>query len=48
MNNKVNNLHERYLRVIYNDERSSFRELLERDESTSIHNRNIQIFNITI
>ena len=42
-NNKINRLHERYLRIIYNDKRSSFNALLEKDGSVSIHERNIKI-----
>ena len=41
--NKINHLHERCLRVIYNDKILSFKELLERDRSVPIHNRNLQI-----
>ena len=36
-------LHERRLGLVYNDKRSPFRELLERDDSITIHQRNIQI-----
>ena len=43
INNKINHLHERCLGVIYNDKISSFKELLERDGSVPIHNRNLQI-----
>ena len=43
INNKINHLHERCLRVIYNDKISSFKELLEKDGSVPIHNRNLQI-----
>ena len=43
INNKINHLHERCLRVIYNDKISSFKELLERDGSVPKHNRNLQI-----
>ena len=35
-------LHERCLRTIYNDKQSSFTELLNKDNSVSIHIRNIQ------
>ena len=42
INNTINHLHERCLRVIYN-KISSFKELLERDWSVPIHNRNLQI-----
>ena len=38
-NNKIKRLHERCLRIIYNDKRSS----LEKDGSVSIHERNIKI-----
>ena len=44
LNNKINRLHERCLRVIYNDSTSSFTELLEIDNSISVHHRNIQVF----
>ena len=42
LNNKINHIHERALRVVYNDYRSSFAELLTKDKSVSIHHRNIQ------
>ena len=42
-NNKINRLHERCLRIIHNDKRSSFNALLEKDVSVSIHERNITI-----
>ena len=42
-NRKRNRLHERFLRVIYNDKQSSFNELLEKDGSVSIHERNLQV-----
>ena len=41
-NNKINLLHERALRMIYNDQISSFQELLEKDNSFTIHHFNIQ------
>ena len=41
-NNKINKLHERCLRMIYNDKRSSFKDLLEKDNSVSIHHKNLQ------
>ena len=31
LNNKINRLHERCLRIIYNDKTSTFKELLEKD-----------------
>ena len=37
LNNKTNRLHEQCLRIIYNDKTSAFKELLEKDNSISIH-----------
>ena len=41
-NRKINRLHERCLRTIYNDKQSSFKMLLEKDSSVSIQDKNIQ------
>ena len=41
-NRKINRLHERCLRIIHNNKQSSFKMLLEKDSSVSIHDRNIQ------
>ena len=41
LNNKINQLHERYLRIIYNDKHSNFEELLVKDNSVSLHHNNI-------
>ena len=41
-NNKINKLRERCLRLIYNDKRSSFEDLLEKDNSVSIHHKSLQ------
>ena len=43
LSNKINRLHERCLRIIYNDNTSSFTDLLEIDNSVSVHHRNIQV-----
>ena len=42
INMKINRLHERALRIVYHDDISSFEELLERDESFTVHEKNIQ------
>ena len=41
-NNLINSIHERALRIAYNDQSSSFTELLQQDKSTTIHQLNIQ------
>ena len=41
MNRKINHVHERALRLVYNDYMLSFEELLKNDKSISIHHRNI-------
>ena len=41
-NKKINRLHERALRLVYDDYSSSFETLLERDSSCTIHHHNIQ------
>jgi len=48
LNNKINNLHVRCLRIIYNDYQSTFQELLNKDNSVSIHYRNIRTLAIEI
>ena len=46
MNNKINRLHERCMRLIYADKTSSFEEQLEQVKSISIHTRNLQMLAI--
>ena len=40
-NNKINRLHKRCLRIIYNDKQSSINALLDQGDSISIYARNI-------
>ena len=40
INNKINKLHERALRLVYKDDNLSFRELLDKDHSFTIHEKN--------
>ena len=42
-NRKINRLHERCLRIIYNDKQSSFIKLLEKDNSVSVHQKTLQM-----
>ena len=41
-------LHERALRIVYNDNQSSFENLLRKDRSVTIHHRNIRSFAMEI
>ena len=41
--NRINHLHERALRTVYNDNVSTFEKLLEKDNSVTIHVRNLRI-----
>ena len=43
LNNRINRLDERCLRIIYYDKHTSFKELLEKDKSVSIHQKNLQV-----
>ena len=46
INNKINRLHERALRLVYDDDILSFEELLKKDESVTIHHRNLRLLAI--
>ena len=43
LNNRINKIHERALRIVFRDKNATFNELLKRDGSVTIHERNIQI-----
>ena len=43
LNNKINLIHKRALRITYNEKPSSFQNLLEKDNSVTRHRRNIKI-----
>ena len=47
-NNKINLLHEKALRMICNDQISSFQELLDKDNSFTVHHFNIQSLAIEV
>ena len=42
LNNKINHIHERALRIVYNDYSSTLEDLLNKDKSVTIHQRNLQ------
>ena len=43
LNNRINILRKRALRLTYKENQSSFKELLEKDHSVTIHNKNLQV-----
>ena len=48
LNNRINRIQERALRIVYNDNLSTFKELLCKDNSVTIHVRNIQMLAIEV
>ena len=42
LDNKINRLHERALRLIFKDKSLTFKQLLEKDNSFTVHHRNLQ------
>ena len=42
LNKKINKLHERALRIVYKNDKLTFQELLEKDDSVTIHQKNLQ------
>ena len=43
LKNRISNIHERTLRILYRDYESTFQQLLKQSKSISIHQRNLQI-----
>ena len=48
LNNKMNRIHERALRIAYKDNVSTFENLLEMDNSVTVHQRNLQLLMVEI
>ena len=42
LNKRINNIHERALRLTYKDKQSPYKELLEKDHSVTVHHKNLQ------
>ena len=42
LNNKINKLHERALRIVYRNNELSFQEILDKDNSVTVHQRNLR------
>ena len=47
-NKKINNLYERSLRLVYKDNNSSFKDLIKKNNSFTVHHRNIQSLTIEL
>ena len=43
LNNNINRIHERTLRIVYRVKKSIFKEVLEKDNSVTVHVKNLQI-----
>ena len=43
LNNRINKIHERALRMTYKDNQSTLKELLEKDHSVTGHHKNLQV-----
>ena len=43
LNNRINSIHERALRIVFQDKKSSFEELLKKAKSVKIHEKNLQV-----
>ena len=43
LNNKINRIHERSLRLVYSDKTSTFQELLDKDKSVFVHHKINQV-----
>jgi len=48
LNHRINRIHERALRIVYKDNESTFKELLDKDDSFTIHEKNIQTLAIEL
>ena len=42
LNSKINRLHERFLQIVYNNKKRNVNDLLEKDDSVSIHHQSLQ------
>ena len=43
LNNRINNIHKRALRLTYKVKKTSFKQLLEKDHFVTVHHKNVQI-----
>ena len=43
LNNRINNIHDRAVRLTYKENKSSFKNLLEKDHSVTVQHKTLQI-----
>lgn len=43
LNNRINRIHERVLKIVYRDKTSNCTELLQKDNVVTVHQRNLQV-----
>ena len=43
LTNSINNIHESALTLTYKDNKSSFKQLLKKDHSVTVHHKNLQV-----
>ena len=43
LNNRINRIHERRLRILYRDDTSNFTELLQKENAVTAHQRSLQV-----
>ena len=44
LNNKINRMHERSLKIVYGDSKSSLKELHRKDKLPQIHHKSLKVF----
>ena len=47
-NTRINHLHERAVRIVYNDNESTFEDFIKKDNSVSIHHKNIRLLGVEL
>ena len=47
-NTRINHLHERAVRIVYNDNESTLEDFIKKDNSVSIHHKNIRLLDVEL
>ena len=48
LNNLINRIHERFIRIVSGENESNFENLLEKNKEIAIHRRNLQVVMIYV